>query len=82
VAEPPKKTLKPAVVEACGYARPESGRAVQVRALAKRRVAINRLDQPLSNRFGIQAEESGEFPHTFAVGQANDDGASIRWHPH
>jgi hypothetical protein len=55
---------------------------VQIRALAKCRIAINSLDQPIGNRFGIQAEEPGEFPHAFAVGQADYDGASIRWHTH
>jgi hypothetical protein len=53
---------------------------VKKRALAKRRIAINRFDQTLGNRFGIQAEEPGKFPHAFAVGQPNDDSASIRWH--
>jgi hypothetical protein len=59
-----------------------SGRAAQKRALAKRRIAIDRFDQPLSYRFGIQAEEAGKFPHAFAVRQADDNSASIRWHSH
>jgi hypothetical protein len=63
------------------FQRP-SGRAVQKRALAKCRIAINRFDQPLSDGFGIQAEESGEFTHAFAVRQPDDDSAPIRWHPH
>jgi hypothetical protein len=62
--------------------RLESGRAVQIRALAKCRIAINCFDQTLSNRFGIQAEEPSEFPHAFAVSKPDDDGASIRRHPH
>ncbi|HEX3615469.1 MAG TPA: hypothetical protein VHU61_02950 [Solirubrobacteraceae bacterium] len=55
---------------------------MQIRALAKCRIAINRFDQPISYRFGIQAEEPGKFPYAFAVSQADDDSASIRWHPH
>ena len=82
VAEPPKKTLKLAAIEACRYVRLKLGGAVQIRALAKCRIAINRFDQPLSNNFGVQAEEAGKFPHAFAVGQTNDDGTSIEWHPH
>jgi hypothetical protein len=82
VAEPPKKTLNLTAIEACCYARLKLGRAVQIRALAKCRIAINRFDQSLSNDFGIQAEEPAEFPHAFAVGQTNDDGTSIGWHPH
>ena len=82
VAEPPKKTLKLAAIEACRYVRLKLGGAVQIRALAKCRIAINRFDQPLSNRFGIQTEEPREFAHAFAVGQTDDDCTSIRWHPH
>lgn len=55
---------------------------MQKSALAKCRIAINRFDQPLSNRFGIQAEEPGEFTHALAVSQPYDDSAPIRWHPH
>jgi hypothetical protein len=69
-------------IEACFYVRLNLCGAVQMRAPAKCRVAINRFDQSLSNRFGIQAEEAGEFPHAFAVGQTDDDCASIRWLPH
>lgn len=55
---------------------------MQIRALAQCQIAINYLDQPLGNRFGIQAEEPGKLPHAFAVGQSDDDGASIGRHPH
>lgn len=55
---------------------------MQIRALAQRRIAINCFDQPFSDGFGIQAEESGQFPHAFAMRQPDDDGAPIRWHSH
>lgn len=60
----------------------ELGRVVQQRALAQRRVTIDRLDQALGDGFGIQSEKLGELLHSFAVGQTDDDGASIGWHPH
>ena len=55
---------------------------MQKRVLAKCRVAIYRLDKALSDGFGIQAEKLGEFLHSFAMRQADDDGASIGRHPH
>ena len=80
VAEPPKKTLKAVTVEACW--RRGSGRAVEVRALAQSRIAINRFDQPLCNDLGIQAEEPAQFPHALAMRQADHDSLSIRRHTH
>lgn len=61
---------------------PASGRVMQIRALAQRRIAIDRLDQTLSDGFGIQTEEPGELPHAFTVGQADDDGAPIGGYQH
>lgn len=55
---------------------------MQVRALAKCRIAIDCFDEPLGNGFGIQAEEPGQLTHAFAVCQADDDGASVRRHPY
>ena len=59
-----------------------SRRVVQKRAAPQRRIPLDRLNQSLSNRFGIQAEELGQFPHAFAMGQTDDDRASIGWHSH
>jgi hypothetical protein len=69
-------------VKVCGYEPEKSGCAVQKRALAKCRIAVNRLDQTISKSFSVQSEEPGKFPHAFAMGQPDDDGASIRWHSH
>lgn len=55
---------------------------MQKRALAKGRIAIDRLNQALGDSFGVDTEEPGKFPHAVAVGQPYDDGASIRWHTH
>ena len=55
---------------------------MQMCALAKCRIAINCFDQPFSDGFGIQAEESGQLTHAVAVRQPDDDCPSIRWHPY
>jgi hypothetical protein len=52
-------------------------RVVQKRAAPQRRIPLDRLNQSLSNRSGIQAEELGQFPHSFAMRQTDLDGASI-----
>src|ERR1700749_2705376 len=44
-------------------------RVVQQRTPSKRRVVFNRLNQSLGYRSGIQAEELGELPHSFAARQ-------------
>ena len=55
---------------------------MQQRAVAQCWVTIDRLDKALGDGFGIQAEKLGELLNSFAVGQPDDDGASIGWHPH
>lgn len=55
---------------------------MQIRALAQRRIAIDRFDQAVSDRLGVEAEEPGKLPHAFAVSKPDDDRTSIRWHPH
>ena len=55
---------------------------MQMRALAKCRIAINCLNQTLGDGFRIQPEEPGQLPHAFAVGQSDDDGASVGRHTH
>ena len=81
MAAPTKKTLNlPSFYFVLKIGR--SGRAVQKRALAQGRVTIYRIDKALGDGFGIQAEKLGELPHSFAMRQADDDGASIGWHPH
>jgi hypothetical protein len=62
------------------YARYETAwlrRVVQKRAAPQRRIPLDRLSQSLSDRSGIQAEELGQFPHSFAMRQTYLDGASI-----
>ena len=55
---------------------------MQICAVAKRGVAINRLDQALGDGLCIQAEELGEFPHAFAMRQPDHDSLPVRWHSH
>lgn len=55
---------------------------MKVCALAKRGVAINRLDQPLGHGLSIQAEEPGEFPHAFAMRQPDHNRLPVGWHSH
>lgn len=78
VAGPPKKTLN--LLDFGAFESDASRRAVQIRALAQRRITIYRLDQPLGDGFGIQAKELRKLPHAFAMRQPHDDCAPIRWH--
>ena len=55
---------------------------MQIRALAQRRITINRIYQALGDGFGIQAEKLGKLPHAFTMRQADDDSTPIGWHPH
>lgn len=57
-------------------------RAMQIRALAQGRIAIDRFDQTFGDGLGIQAKEPGELPNSLAMRQPDDDRASIRWHSH
>jgi len=54
-----------------------SRRVVQKRAAPQRRILLDRLNQSLSNRAGIQSEELGQFPHSFAMRQTDLDRAPI-----
>jgi hypothetical protein len=60
----------------------QSRRVVQKRAASQRRIPLDRLNQSLSNPAGIQAEELGQFPHSFAMRQTDLDRASIGWDSH
>jgi hypothetical protein len=58
--------------------KPRRSRSVvQKRAAPQRRIPLDRLNQSLSNRVGIQAEEPGQFPHSFAMRQPDLDRASV-----